>query len=106
MPTEIFILVLVSMGGGMFMGIVSMILKYLREQSEGLGGPSLTTSELEAMMRRAVEEANAPLLGRVEAIEERLEALPRLAAHGDEWLDEEEPEAALQPPRLARRATR
>lgn len=43
-------------------------------------GEGLRASELKALIREAVEEANAPLLVRVEAVEDRLDDLaqPRL----------------------------
>ena len=54
-----------------------------RSQEGKAGGSSLKTSELKALVREAVEEANTPLVARIEALEGRLEtpALPRHAEH-------------------------
>ncbi len=49
----------------------------LKEQSDSKG-PELTTSELEALVRRAVEEAAAPLEAKVGRLERRVEEkIPR-----------------------------
>ncbi len=64
MPEEILAIVLISIAAGTAMSIVRMVLGY-RERRGMRGttkGSSLTTSELEIMMRRAVEEATAPLM--------------------------------------------
>lgn len=64
MPEEILIIIIVSIFAGTAMSIIRMVLGY--KERRGLRGTahgsSLTTSELEKMMRRAVEEATAPLV--------------------------------------------
>ena len=60
-----------------------------RQDAESAGS-SLGTSELKTLIRDAVEEANEPLLDRVEALEARLDLLvePRHTPLLDEALDE------------------
>ena len=65
--------------------IVKWSLEYSRwkrqyDQGDAPVGNSLGIGELRALIREAVEEANEPLLDRVEALEERLDTLaqPRL----------------------------
>ncbi len=64
MPEEILVIILVSILAGTTVSIIRMVLGY-RERRSTRGaapGSSLTTSELEKMMRRAVEQATAPLV--------------------------------------------
>jgi len=71
MPEEILIIVLVSIFSGTAISLLRMVLGY-RERRGTRGtaqGSSLTTSELERMMRRAVEEATAPLVKKLEDLE-------------------------------------
>ena len=61
--------------------IVKWSLDYSRSKNQykagvGASDNSLGLSELRAMISEAVEEANEPLLERVEALEARLDALP------------------------------
>ena len=57
-----------------------MVLGYFKSKHKlgPSGESSLRTSELKVLMREAVEEANAPLVARIEALEDRLDtpALP------------------------------
>lgn len=71
MPEEILAIVLISIAAGTAMSIIRMVLGYReRRGMSGSGkGSSLTTSELERMMRRAVEEATAPLVKKIEDLE-------------------------------------
>ena len=80
MPDGIFVIIVVAIIAGTFLGIVKAILGYLASKHELSGskkqpkqreapGSSLTTSELHAMIRNAVEEATAPLAARVEHLE-------------------------------------
>lgn len=46
-------------------------------QRTAAGEGSLRTSELKAIIREAVEEANAPLLARLEALEGQVDTTPR-----------------------------
>ena len=80
MPEEIFIIIVVAILAGTFTTTVKLILNHLKDQrrdaSAGTASGGVTTSELEALMRRAVAEANAPLLARIEDLEEQRQALP------------------------------
>ena len=60
------------------------------DRGEVSAGSSLGTGELRALIREAVEEANEPLLERVEALETHLEALaqPRLTTGQPALLDD------------------
>ena len=66
--------------------------RWKREYARGgsTSGNSLGTHELKALIREAVEEANEPLLDRVEALETHLETLaqPRLTTAHASLLDE------------------
>ncbi len=66
-------------------------------------GNSLGTSEFKALIREAVEEANEPLLDRLETLEARLDTVPRQAPLLDEPLDVYEAEAmpAARPQRVS-----
>src|SRR5690606_11814 len=85
---------------------IRMILAHNREkaarkleaQARTSEGGSLRTSELKALVREAVEEANAPLVDRIEAIEHRLEAQEhsRLLPVESEWLEELEVEEPVR----------
>ncbi len=67
-----------------FLLLVWMILNFLKwriqHKQQQPEGSSLRTSELKALMREAVEEANQPLLERIEQLEEDVlqAAAPRL----------------------------
>jgi hypothetical protein len=66
-------------------------------EAQGKEGTSLGTSELKALMREAVEEANEPLLARIEQLEhERVEA-PRQLPAAEKRLDERMDESAPAP---------
>lgn len=75
MPEEIFVLFLCAM---LTMTVMTgMVLSHRRKTKElqsgaGKGGSSLTTSELERIMRRAVDEGTEPLRQAVEDLEARL----------------------------------
>ncbi len=71
MPEEILMIILVSIFAGTSISIIRMVLGY-RERRGTAPGSSLTTSELEKMMRRAVEQATAPL---VQKLVEKMEDL-------------------------------
>ena len=81
-----------------FFGTVLLIVRWSLEhhkwrvrhrQGAESAGSSLGTSELKTLIREAVEEANEPLLDRVEALEARLDVLlePRHTPLLDEALD-------------------
>jgi len=58
------------------LAIVHLILNYRREKLKLRQGPSLGARELQQLVRQAVEEAQQPLLTRIEALERQLRALP------------------------------
>lgn len=76
MPEEILIIVIFSILSGTVVSLVRMILGY-RERTRGVVQPgpaklpssSITTSELERLMRSAVEDATAPLADRIARLE-------------------------------------
>lgn len=66
---------------GIIFGFVALIVKMGLEHDrqklearQGAGEGSLKTSELKALLREAVAEANAPLVERLERLEDRLGA--------------------------------
>jgi len=88
----VFLIPIVALAAGTF--IVKMALdhsRWKRQYDRGHVAPenSLGTGELKAIIREAVEEANEPLLGRIEALETRLDTLgePRPTPLLDEALD-------------------
>ncbi len=92
MPHEIavmtVIVVSVLAGTTMFSLIAWMFFRYLREKNASRSGaPSMTTSELETMLRRVVEEANSPLLDRIELLESQVnKELETIEAESDQIL--------------------
>ncbi len=58
------------------LAIVHLILSYRREKLKLRQGPSLGARELQQLVRQAVEEAQQPLLTRIEKLERQLRALP------------------------------
>lgn len=74
MPEEIFIIIIISVMGGLFLGFVSMILTFLKDRRKSTGG-SLGASELEEMIRRSVELGSASLHERINDLEDRLESV-------------------------------
>jgi hypothetical protein len=72
MPEEILAIVLVSIAAGTFISFTRMVLAYKERKLDGTStgtGSSMTTSELERLMKRAVESATAPLVEKIEDIE-------------------------------------
>jgi hypothetical protein len=75
MPEEFFVLFMLLVLSTFGLTMVSMILRHRRKQKAAVGaarGSSMTTSELESMMRRAVEDATAPLAAKIESLEMEL----------------------------------
>ena len=108
MPEEILIIVIVSILAGTSMSLIRMILGH-RERTSLKGsvqGASMTTSELERMMKRAVEEATEPLARKVEELELASSKRPRQLEEASADLlleiDEEENELAARPSTGAR----
>lgn len=71
--------------------LVWMMLSYFKWKQQHAAGPppgsSLKTSELQALMRAAVEEANAPLVARIEALEHRIAAPALPPRHAERELE-------------------
>lgn len=82
MPDEIFVLSVVAivMSAVTIMVMAKIIAGYLRARHEAKRPASggVTTSELEAVMRRAVEEGTRPLLVRIDDLEDRIAEQDRL----------------------------
>ncbi|MDZ4698738.1 MAG: hypothetical protein SH809_03435 [Rhodothermales bacterium] len=83
MPEEILILSVIAISASTF--IITRLLKVWmahvssRSSATTPSGASLTSGELEQMLMRVSEEANAPLLARIESLERRLTTpAPRL----------------------------
>ena len=75
MPEEFFALFVLLVLSTFGLAMVSMILRHRRKQKAAVGaasGSSMTTSELESIMRRAVEDATAPLAAKIEDLEMEL----------------------------------
>lgn len=106
MPEEVFVLLVLAVMSFFGLTMTSMILRHRRKQRGSAGSSaesSMTTSELESMMRRAVEDATAPLASKIEDLEIEVvkmgSASKQLTAHdastrisledGDEVLDVE-----------------
>jgi hypothetical protein len=86
MPEEIFVIIMFSMFVGMVLGTVRMVLNYKQARLDARSphpalspaDNSLTTSELQHLLRKAVEEGTRPLVARIEALEEALAEPPAL----------------------------
>lgn len=61
------------------LAMLNMLLSYRREKLKLKQGPSLGARELQHLVRQAVEEAQRPLVARVEALERQLKALPSVS---------------------------
>jgi len=75
MPEEIFVLFMLLVMSTFGLTMTSMILRHRRKQKAGQSAASdasMTTSQLESMMRRAVEDATAPLAAKIEDLEMEL----------------------------------
>jgi len=112
MPEEILILFVLTLTGVFFLTFTKMILSHRKgkvqaKQNSSESG-SLTTSELEGMMRRAVEQSLTGISGKIEDLELEVAKLssgkPQLVAHDvstrleleDEVLDVEPVSAPLK----------
>ena len=84
MPIAIAMIALVAIVFGTIMiaTIAKAFFTYLSSRHQADSPPeSLTTSELQALIQDAVEEATQPLVERLEALEERASAAPLPPAH-------------------------
>lgn len=106
MPEEVLIIVVVAIIAGTFSSVVRQIFGYLqsRNSKPGASGASLTTSELQRLMRAAVEEGTASLEARLDGLEEKLERMqePKLLPAGERPVHEDAP---FEEARVASRAT-
>ncbi len=89
MPEEVAVIAIVAIVFGSVITIVKSVLAYRKDVRQGSRGEiaskssvsegaSLTTSELEGMMRRAVADATAPLADRIDLLESRMSGSVRL----------------------------
>lgn len=69
-----FVVFLTIISASFFLLFTKMILRHVRDRRKGAGA-SLGTSELEAMIERAVEAGSASLHDRLDHLEERLDDL-------------------------------
>lgn len=79
MPEEIMIIIVLGIIAGTVTSLAKIIVGYLQSRSGAPArGEGVTTRELEAVMRRAVEDATQPLLARIDDLEDRLVEQERL----------------------------
>ncbi len=83
MPEEIFVLLLMLILSMFGVTVTSMILRHQRKLRAGTqsSGTSMTTSELERIMRHAVQEATLPLSAKIEGLEMELSHLGTVRGH-------------------------
>jgi len=75
MPEEVLALFIISIMAFTILSIVAMTFRFKSrnaERSVGSGSSSLTTSELERMMKRAVKQATEPLAEKLDRIEDAM----------------------------------
>ncbi|QXD15699.1 hypothetical protein GQ464_001780 [Rhodocaloribacter litoris] len=84
MPEELFVIVVLSIVSMTVLSIVKMVLRYRREREQLRRGASegVPLSELEAVVRRAVAGAIAPLAERIEQLEP-VRRLPPAGVEGE-----------------------
>ncbi len=70
----IFIIITLLISGGLFLIFTKMILNYFRDRRKGKGA-SMGTSELEAMIERAVEAGTASLHDRLDDLEQQFDGV-------------------------------
>lgn len=71
-PFELMVVIIVAVASGCSIVVTKLILDYLRDKNQLRGpaaGSALTASELQRLLRAAVEDANAPLRERLDALE-------------------------------------
>ncbi len=109
MPEEIVAIIIISIIAGTIMSVVKMSLNYRSERFSARSGEesSLTRSELEAMIRRAVSEATKPLVERLEELSGTLETDARsLSGHTPDLLEGADAFESEEAPEPVRRRTR
>ena len=76
MPEEIAIIAVVAIIGGTLSAIVKHVLEYLKSREpRSVERSSMTTSELQALLRSSVMEATEPLAARLEKLEQKVESV-------------------------------
>lgn len=100
MPEEVLVVTIIAIVTGCtsLVLLARMLFKYLNARADmapRVESPSLTTSELEQMLRKVVIESNEPLLARIEELEEQLvgPSARSLPSAAKPLLELEEPEA-------------
>ncbi len=94
MPQEFAILLALLIISTSVYGVIKLLFDYLRDRSAVArkgNESSLTTGQLNTILRESVEEAIEPLVRRIESLESTLQAKPRLLEEGRPMiaLDEE-----------------
>ena len=95
MREEIMVIFVLMIVGTFSLTLTSMILRHKRKrrQANDVGqDSSMTTSELESLMRRAVEDATAPLSEKVEDLELELARLQK----GQNQLEAHDPSSRIE----------
>lgn len=98
MPEEIFVIIVVAICAGTFMSIVGMMINYLKTRPQQGTGNSMTTSELEGMIQKWIEESTQPLVDRLDEMEARLDSADKPGALLD-GMDAYEDSEVLEPAR-------
>ena len=99
----VFVVMVTLVSGGLFLIFLKMILNFFRDRKRSQGA-SMGTSELEALIQRAVEAGTASLHDRLDDLEQRLEegageadarpkALPAAQARIEDVIEAVEPAA-------------
>ena len=70
----IFVILVTLVSGGLFLIFTKMILNFFRDRRAGKGS-SMGTSELEALIQRAVEAGTLSIHDRLDDLEERLDGV-------------------------------
>lgn len=92
MPPQVIVVLFMLMFGFVYM-IMSKKQQHELQKLDKITNPnktdnSLTTGELEGMIRTAVEQANAPLLDRMKALEDRMAGVEDAEAQEGPLLDD------------------
>jgi len=113
MPEEVLILFVITLMSAFVLTFTSMILRHRRKRRQSSAvseGQSMTTSDLERLMRQAVEDATLPLVTKVEDLELEMAKLAskgkQLEAHDTSTRLELEDEVLDVEPMMARSKTR
>ncbi|MFQ5569279.1 MAG: hypothetical protein ACE5G0_06365 [Rhodothermales bacterium] len=94
-PDLIFALVALIVSGVFFLAFTKMILSHFRDRRRNRGA-SLGTSELEALLQKAVEEGNESLHLRLDNLEHRVEQVQVRLDQDQMALPEPDPRSLLE----------